>query len=197
MNCHIWTTIPINRTIIIFLVLMTTSSVFAFDGPPKGVEWQLSETTAISWGILSRTSEGEIRSGIKIEGKAVAQSSDNTFSEGAFTVTLTAFAPYEDMPGQKKGNWYLSGNWSITATGTDPTSHPSPTSVLTGTLKASLAYDPAVETGPMAAELRLQHRGVSVRAGRMSKGSYSGKSNFEGRLTTCIPSSLLKGVSAR
>ncbi len=157
--------------------------------PPTAMEWQLSETKVVGWGTLAALSEGRVRTGITIEGKATAK--DQAAGEGLFSATLTAFAPSEEMPGQKKGFWYLKGNWTITAketAGAARTSRGNP--VLAGVLKAVLPFDPTVGTGVMEADVRLQQRGVSPRAWRMAMGSFSGTTLLEGRLTVPAPSSI-------
>jgi len=158
----------------------------AADPQPAFMEWHLSETKVISWGTVSNGAEGSMRSGIRIEGKAVTATPGAIFSEGKFSTTLNAFKPARNMGGQKAGIWYLRGEWRVTAKGTDPAilkARYNPYSI-SGMLTASLPYDPSSASGAMEAEVRLQRAGTRPRTGRMPTGSYSGSTNFEGTLTT-------------
>jgi len=185
--------------IIIQLIITLAISVFLYSvaaagQPPATIEWQLSDAKVISWGALATAKEGRMRTGIKIAGKAVSWTPGAIFPEGAFSVAMNAFSPSADMADQKAGNWYLKGEWTITATGADPAALKSRYNpyAMTGLLNASLPFDPTVETGTMEARVRLQRGGTKPRTGRMPAGSFSGKSNFEGKLTTpFVPSAAI------
>lgn len=188
----------LNRIIIILFVLIA-GAPFTAGGSPGRIEWQLSDTRLVSRGTVAVTAEGSIRTGIRIEGKATAM--DQVVpSEALFTATLTAFSPNVEMPGQTKGFWYLSGNWTITAADAasaarTPRGNPA---LLAGVIKAALPFDPVVGTGFMEAEVRLQQRGMSPRAWRMARGTFSGTSHMEGSLTiTAVPSILTYGRNSR
>ncbi len=120
-----------------------------------------------------------MRTGIRMEGKATAALPDGGLARGVFSISMTAFTPSDDQPGQKKGFWYLSGNWTITAS--DPERERP--FLLTGVLKGSVPFDIMAENGVMEADVRLQHRGVSHRPGRLPMGAFSGTTKLEGTLT--------------
>jgi hypothetical protein len=174
------------QAIIGLIFFLSTQVGSAADQPPAVIEWQLTETKVITWGTMGNGAEGSMRSGIKIEGKAVTATPGAIFSEGKFSTTLNAFMPTEDMGDQKAGTWYLRGQWSVTAQGADPailTSRYNPYSI-SGQLTASVPYDPAIATGVMVAEVRLQRAGTKPRTGRMPVGSFAGSTIFEGTLIT-------------
>lgn len=187
--------IIIMQFIVTLTLFLPLHSIADADQPPALIEWQLSDTKVVSRGTLATAPEGKIRTGIKITGKAVSSIPGAIFSEGVFNIVMTAFIPNEDMAGQKKGSWYIRGKWTITATGADPADlkpRYNPYS-MTGLLSTSLPFDPSVENGNMVAQVTLQRGGTRPRTGRMPAGSYSGKSNFEGKLTTPFIPSVPKG----
>jgi hypothetical protein len=174
------------QTIVALIMILLAHGQAAAGTPPDAIQWQLSDTKVISWGTLSDGLEGSMRSGIKIEGKAVTEAPAAIFSEGKFSTTLNAFRPVTDMGNQKAGIWYLHGQWSVTAKGADPAllkARYNPFSI-SGMLTAAVPYDPSFATGVMEAEMRLQRAGTKPRTGRMPTGSFSGSTNFEGTLTT-------------
>lgn len=174
------------QIIIVVAIIHIAHGTATAEQTPAVIQWQLSETKTISWGTLSNGLEGSMRSGIKIEGKAVSATPGAIFSEGKFSTTLNAFKPNEDMGEQKAGVWYLHGQWSVTAQGADPAlikARYNPHSI-SGMLTAAVPYDPSFATGIMEAEMRLQRAGTKPRTGRMPSGSFSGSTNFEGTLTT-------------
>lgn len=182
--------------LIITLTLVVPSYSKAESGQPQAIiEWQLFDTKVISWGTVISATEGRMRTGIKITGKAFNETPDAIFHDGVFSITMNAFSPTEDMAGQKAGNWYLRGEWTIAATGADPTTLKSRYNpyALTGLLNTSLPFDPSAEIGDMAAQVMLQRGGTKPRTGRMPAGTYSGKSNFEGKFTTPFIPSVSKG----
>lgn len=183
------------QTVIALTLILFTHGRAAAEPPPAVIEWQLSDTRVISWGAARDGVEGRMRTGIRIEGRAMTATPGAIFSEGTFSTTLNAFRPVEDMGDQKAGTWYLRGQWSVTAQGADPAilkARYNPYSI-SGQLTASVPYDPAFATGAMEAEVRLQRAGTRPRTGRMPTGAFAGTTNFEGTLTTpFIPSSVTK-----
>jgi len=174
------------QTIIALTLILLTHGRVAAEPSPAFIEWRLSDAKVISWGTVSNGVEGSMRSGIRIEARAVTTTQGAIFSGGTFSTTLNAFRPVEDMGDQKAGVWYLRGQWSVTAQGADPAilkARYNPYSI-SGQLTASVPYDPAFATGAMEAEVRLQRAGTRPRTGRMPAGIFSGSTNFEGTLTT-------------
>jgi hypothetical protein len=171
--------------------IMTLAFFVASCGPAAGdqapavMEWQLTEAKVINPGTVGTLTEGSMRSGIKIEAKAVTQTPGAIFPEGTFIITMNAFSPAADMPGQKAGSWYLRGEWTITAPHADPEilkARYNPYSV-SGMLTGTVPYDPATTLGMLEAEVRLQRGGSKPRTGRMPTGSFSGTTIIEGKLT--------------
>lgn len=174
------------QTVVALTLMLFTPGRAATEPLPAFIEWQLSDTKVLSWGTIANGLEGSMRSGIRIEGKAVTTTPGAIFSEGTFSTTLNAFKPSEDMGDQKSGVWYLRGQWSVTAQGADPAilkARYNPYSI-SGQLTASVPYDPSFATGVMEAVVRLQRAGNRPRTGRMPTGSFEGTTNFEGKLTT-------------
>ena len=172
-----------------FLVAMTiiaaTCGVAVANQSPSLMEWQLSEAKVVTPGAVGTLTEGSMRSGIKIEAKAVTQTPGVIFPEGTFSITLNAFSPSADMPGQKAGSWYLRGEWTITAPNADPAllkARYNPDS-MSGMLTGTVPYDPETTLGMLEAEVRLQRGGTKPRTGRMPGGTFSGTTKMEGKLT--------------
>ena len=181
-----------------FLVALTiiaaTCGVAVANQSPSLMEWQLSEAKVVTPGAVGTLTEGSMRSGIKIEAKAVTQTPDAIFPEGTFTITLNAFSPTVDMPGQKAGSWYLRGEWTITALNADPAmlkARYNPYS-MSGMLTGTVPYDPETTLGMLEADVRLQRGGTKPRIGRMPAGSFSGTTKMEGKLTTAFIASASK-----
>jgi hypothetical protein len=177
--------------LIIALTLLAASYCMAADQTPAFIEWKLSDMKVVNMGTVSSGAEGSMRSGVRIEGKAVTETPGAIFPEGKFTVKVNVFNPAEDIQDQKAGNWYLRGEWSITAQGAgqeELKSRYNPYS-LSGMFTGSLPYDPAAKTGAMELEMKLQRGGMKPRTGRMQTGKFTGTSDFAGILTTpFIPS---------
>jgi hypothetical protein len=118
--------------------------------------------------------------------KAISETAGAIFTEGSFSIEMTLFSPARDQNSQKKGNWYARGAWIITARDADPAALKARYNpyALSGTLSATLPYDPSVKTGPLEAVVLLQRGGTRPRVGRMVQNSFTGNSLFEGKLTT-------------
>ena len=169
----------------IVLVLATYLICSAEPSPPT-IEWQLSDTKVESWGKPGTTTEGKVRTGVKIKGKAITETAGAIFPDGTISIEMTLFSPARDLINQKKGQWYARGAWIITAKDADPAALKSRYNpyVLSGTLNATLPYDPSVKNGPMAAVVQFQRGGTRPRVGLPVKNSFLGNSLFEGKLTT-------------
>jgi hypothetical protein len=154
--------------------------------PRAPITWQISETKVESPGKVTKTAEGETRTGMVITGKAVNTATEAIFPEGAFRCEYSIIRPAGKAAKDKKATWQLRGKWSITASNADPALMKSRYNpyVVSGSLKAVLPFDPTAETGSMAAEVTLQSGGMRPWAGPRAKGSFAGNSKFEGTLTT-------------
>ena len=72
------------------------------------VIWELTKATVVAAGQTTTDGMGTFTDGYTIEAKAKAKH-NNVVPEGDFWLTLTAFSPAKDMPGQKEGFWYVEG----------------------------------------------------------------------------------------
>jgi hypothetical protein len=174
--------------------LIASCGVAVANQKPSVMEWQLSEAKVVNPGTVGALTEGSMRSGIKIEAKAVTQTPGAIFPEGTFSITFNAFSPTKDMPGQKAGIWYLRGEWTITAPNVDPAilkARYNPYS-LSGRLIGSVPYDPATTIGMLEAEVILQRGGTKPRTGRIPAGTFTGTTIMEGKLTTPFIASMAK-----
>jgi hypothetical protein len=118
--------------------------------------WTITSTKVTDVGDAGEAAEGAIRTGYTVEGTAVS-ASGAPFKQGRFKATLSAFSPGRDLPGQRKGLWYVRGSFTITdvrAKGKAATNRHSP-SVLRGTLDAQAPFDPTRARGVFASDIRL------------------------------------------
>ena len=172
--------------IVALTIFAATCGVAVANQNPSIMEWQLTEAKVVNPGTVGTLTEGSMRSGVKIEAKAVTQTPGAIFPEGTVSITLNAFSPTVDMPGQKAGSWYLRGEWTITALNADPAmlkARYNPYS-MSGMLTGTVPYDPETTLGMLEAEVRLQRGGTKPRIGRMPAGSFSGTTKMEGKLIT-------------
>lgn len=102
-------------TVMVVSILFIASSVLAKKPvvSPEMVIWNLSKIQVVDEGTLVEMQEGIYYQGYTIEAKAKAKGG-NIVPEGIFVLTMDVFSPYEDMPSQKAGFWYVQGTWTIT-----------------------------------------------------------------------------------
>jgi hypothetical protein len=179
----------VTRTLIgatTLVLVLATYFICSAEPSPTTIEWQLFDTKVVSWGKPGTTTEGKVRTGVKMNAKAISETAGAIFTEGSFSIEMTLFSPARDQNSQKKGNWYARGAWIITARDADPAALKARYNpyVLSGTLNATLPYDPSVKTGPLEAVVQLQRGGTRPRVGRPVQNSFTGNSLFEGKLTT-------------
>jgi len=168
------------------LVLLVSASTLAaaplFKKAPSIVDemvvWELTKTTVVDPGQTNVDGMGTFVEGYTIEAKAKAKH-NNVVPEGSFWLTLTAFSPANDMPGQKAGLWYVQGKWRITKKDADPEAlkvrHNS--EVIEGSLKAELDFNPATGQGNWTGVAWVP---MSLAAGNWAKGE--GTLTFDGNL---------------
>lgn len=143
--------------------------------------WQLTNAKVVNPGSTSKTDEGTLTTGYTVEATAVAQGIGAPVQRGTFRVTMSIFFPQQDMPGQKAGQWYLTGKWTITDAMADKKTlkirHNQ--SVSKGTLKTSLSFNPAAQKGSLDAYVAIQ---MSPAGGRWTsaEGVFSGNERMEG-----------------
>jgi hypothetical protein len=146
-------------------------------------DWQISKAQVVDPGKTRTTKKGTLTNGYVIEAVALAISSDAPIKKGTFRITVNAFLPAEDMPGQKAGNWYVRGNWSITdenATEKEKEARHS-AGVVTGNLFATLDFNPCESTGAVNAQVLFPmtpNGGVWARG----EGTFIGNEKFEGSI---------------
>ncbi len=146
------------------------------------VIWELSKARVVDPGRTYAMGEGTMTEGFVIEAKAKAKH-NNVVPEGRFQLTLSAFAPNRDMPGQKAGTWYVQGKWVITKAGADPNvlkARHNPAKV-EGTVSAELGFNPTTSPDKWSGKARIP---MSLAAGQWAKGegALSLDGNFEGDL---------------
>jgi hypothetical protein len=154
--------------------------------PAKGAPfgWELSGATVVESGKTEKIKEGTLISGYTIQAQAAGMR-NAPVKNGVFRLTLTAFSPRFDLPGQKAGFWYVQGQWTIT----DETANPKlrqvrhNPAVIKGTLSAKLTADPRTYHGPVAAEVRVPR--MADGAGR-GQGTLQGDELFEGTLSLVL-----------
>lgn len=144
--------------------------------------WEISKAKVVSPGEAVELPEGTLYTDYVIEAKVKA-AKGKAMPKGDFLISVQAFSPNEDMPGQKKGLWYVKGDWQITKDGaTEADLEPKHSAArLGGTLLAELPFNPATESGPLAAKVRIP---MSPDGGGWSQGdlTFSGNEKFEGAM---------------
>jgi hypothetical protein len=134
-------------------------------GPPtyQDVEdrsgaWTLTGPQLVTRGSFDVTSEGRLRMGFTVQMFATASDSVAPFRRGVLRLTLSAFAPERDMPGQPAGFWYVTGSWRLSdaALEGDEAAVRHAPSTLQGVLAARAAFDPGRRgPGRVAATLTI------------------------------------------
>ncbi|HEY6837861.1 MAG TPA: hypothetical protein VI389_03880 [Geobacteraceae bacterium] len=136
--------------------------------------WSIENTKTVGNGTMSRTPQGSLVDRITMEGEA-SSGEGATALKGKFTMILSVFTPEKDMAGQKKGHWYVRGDWTIS----DPLAPPEQLkyrhtpAVVKGTMNADLRFNPLKAPGQINGYVRL----VSGK-----KGIFAGSEKFEGNL---------------
>ena len=158
------------------------------------IGWQLSQAEVVSEGQLAELEQGTLYTDYAIQAYAVSENNPN-FKEGYFQLTLSAFSPRQDMPGQKAGNWYIHGEWTVIdvnapAGAAEVRHNPH---VVKGTLSTELTFNPlAPENQTRQFDAPMQTL-VSPAGGQWyrSQGTFSGNAQFEGALD--MPNTLGQG----
>jgi hypothetical protein len=147
-------------------------------------QWTIGDTVVVDQGRRDDAGTGTLRTGYVVRGDAVSEDVVAGVTRRAqFEVTVTAFRPDRDLPGQTKGRWYITGAWVLRGLTADDVRHGD--GILRGTLRAESAVDPAAGERPLAAalDLPLWLAGEQWLAGN---GVFSGTSRFEGSLALTI-----------
>lgn len=166
----------------LMLLTATTGTAFGEDLTGKTVTWKLTNGRIVDPGQTSRTKEGDFTQGYIVE--ANAKSSNAPIKKGLFRATLSSFSPAKDMIGQKKGAWYVNGNWEIVddkaskkKMGKKHKIHSD--ALIAGRLQTILDFDPTQTPGSFVAETELPMSHLGSKWGK-GKGFYHGNQNFEG-----------------
>jgi hypothetical protein len=154
--------------------------------PAKGTPfgWELGGNTVMNQGKSADIREGTLVTGYTIHAEAMGIG-HAPVKTGLFRLTLTAFSPKFDMPGQKAGVWYLRGEWTITDESADPKlrkvrHNPA---VIRGTLSAKLPEDPRAYRGQVAAAVRVPRMADGAGLGQ---GTLQGDGLFEGTINLVL-----------
>lgn len=117
--------------------------------------WSLSDIVIDRPGRASRLADGIVIDYV-LRGSATA-SAGTDVKEGSFQISISAFQPSRDLPGQPAGRWYIRGDWSITDAQAPP---PAPgqrhrRGVLAGTLVSTMDADPLATAQDVVLPLQL------------------------------------------
>lgn len=150
---------------------------------PSKFSWRLTDSQVVEPGETVTTVEGTMTTGYTVEAQARGEGAA-PIKNGRFRVTLNAFSPFQDRPGQEAGFWQVTGNWTLTDAEAPPEVsktryHPA---VLRGTLRAKLGFNPATHPGPVKAQVEM----ATFRPGfgrQRGGGTFQGDELFTGKLT--------------
>lgn len=150
---------------------------------PGEFAWQLTHARVLSPGVTTRVPVGILTDGYVVEAVATATTAETPVALGRFEISVSAFQPARDMPGQKAGVWYVRGNWAVMdeqASDEEKAARHSP-SIVRGGLSAELPFNPASTTGTLDAAVSLP---ASPDGGRWARGdgAFSGSQMFEGEM---------------
>ena len=149
--------------------------------------WALSEAAVTNPGTTATIPEGILTQGFVVESKATALSGSPQISEGALTLTVTAFTPFREMPGQTPGVWYLRGTWTVRAAQAEPREdgiRHDPSS-LSGLLNAELPFNPATQPGAFEATI-LMPPASGAEGWAYGRGTFSVDDQFEGSMDLAL-----------
>jgi hypothetical protein len=157
---------------VIGVLLLTLISASALAKKPltdqEMVIWALTKTEVVDPGKTTQMDEGVFIQGYTLEAKARSKGG-NVVPEGTFHLTMDAFSPESDMPGQLTGFWYVQGHWTITKKNADPNTlkvkhNPDKAE---GILVAEVPFNPTMGAGNWTGRAVMQ---MALAAGRWSRG---------------------------
>jgi hypothetical protein len=148
------------------------------------VRWSLHEARVVSPGETveiaadPKTGQpaGTLTTGYVLEGKVKAQRG-GFVPEGTLRVTLTAFRPDVDQPGQKAGLWHVQGKWKVVDANADPVALKARHNpyVMEGRIQDALPFNPAEVDGAWSARTTVP---ASWAAGSWVRGVKKGTLRF-------------------
>jgi hypothetical protein len=141
--------------------------------------WGISGGQVVNYGKTAVLPQGTLTTGYTVEALATAKGR-SPIPEGKFQATLSAFTPKNKMGVQIPGVWYVKGTWTITNTAAskEVTKIRHNPATLSGDFLAELPFNPATDTGPLAAKLRVPQSPIWGRG----NGTFSGESFLEGQI---------------
>lgn len=147
----------------------------------KSAAWTLSKARIVDPGEVLTLPEGSFLQGFVVE--ALARGAKDA-PHGTFQLTLSAFSPVRDMPGQKAGQWYVQGVWSIVRKGATPEmlkADPKKNLVAEGMIQTELSFNPVGVPAKWSAEARAPMAWLAGQWAR-GQGSLSLDETFAGAL---------------
>ncbi|MDO8964256.1 MAG: hypothetical protein Q7W30_07190 [Coriobacteriia bacterium] len=145
--------------------------------------WAFSRASVVASGTRYETDRGTWVTGRIIEADAVASGDAAPFRSGRVRIDTAAFRPSRDVPGQRRGRWYLQGSWRITDSaapaGALAVRHSS--SALRGTYAGESAADPVLAHGRLTLTFRCPWLPAGA-ALSQAEGTFTGSELFEGQL---------------
>lgn len=183
---------PPALTVLAAAILLSSLPAIPVPAAPPGapgasaaalVDWRLVDARVVSAGRTFADNQGLRMTGYAVEATAVTTDDGAPFLRGTFRMTLEAFRPKADMPGQTAGRWYAAGTWTITDANADPREaavryNPS---VVRGHLAAELPFNPASGVGRVEGRIRLRNW-VGGPRGPGFEGTFAGNEKFEGTI---------------
>ena len=139
----------------------------------KQPSWEIKNAKITSNGRSTKMPQGTLIDRITIEADAVSGKDDAL--NGKFALTCSLFSPQKDLPGQRKGHWYVRGDWTISdpSAPSEQLKYRHTPAVVKGSITADLTFNPLKTPGKINGSVRLIYG---------KKGTFSGNEKFEGSL---------------
>jgi hypothetical protein len=152
----------------------------------QNAAWTLGTMEVVSAGRARTTKVGRLVTGYVLRAPATARGA-SPIASGTWRLTLTAFQPAKDMPGQKAGRWYVRGDWTLTG----PRA-PAPEvkarharDQMKGIVLGELPFDPTTATTAWTAAARLPKSTISGKWGK-GNGTLNVNPNQGGELSLAL-----------
>ncbi len=176
----------ITLVLLLLLTVVLSTSVLATALPSllqagsMPAVWGLTNARVVDPGKTMILPEGTLTSGFTIEAMAIART-NAPVSSGKFLLTLSAFLPSKDMPGQKAGRWYVRGTWSIANANAALGKARYRPGLVKGDLLAELTFNPATQLGAFSAQVRVPGGPING-TWSSGQGTLSLNNRFDGQL---------------
>lgn len=146
------------------------------------IGWTITDAVVISEGQQANIAEGFYQAGYRIQATAVSPNNP-TFTTGILDLTLSAFSPSSDMPGQKAGQWYVHGEWAITDVNVidEALDYRYSPHMVKGVINRELAVNPLVSGSEGALLSQPAQFFASVEGGQAYRGdgAFTGNTQFD------------------